>query len=152
MSDRNKVADLVERHEGRIPYVYKDSLGFDTIGVGHLVDRRKGGKLPDHIITALRDWDVAQAEEELAKALPWSQHLDDVRYAVLVDMVFNLGIEPFDHDGFKDWPRFVEQVRVGNYTAAAANLRTTQPWASQVKDRATRLADMMGTGDWPEGL
>lgn len=35
-----------------MPHAYQDSLGYWTIGVGFLIDGRKGGRLPD----AVRDF------------------------------------------------------------------------------------------------
>ena len=146
-----RVRRLISLHEGRVPFAYADSLGYLTIGVGHLIDKRKGGGIPDHIIDLLLDWDIAEHTKILLAAIPWVAKLDEVRYAVLVDMAFNLGGEPFDGDGFKDWPLFVEQVRTGKFAEAAANMRATT-WAKQVGKRAQRLATMMETGTWPEGI
>lgn len=140
--------DLLVLHEGRRASVYKDSLGYWTIGVGHLVDQRKGGKLPEHIIDALLEWDIAEHKRVLDTELPWARQLSEVRYAVLLDMVFNLGPEPFDGDGIKDWPMFLRQVRDGQYRAAAQNMRATL-WAKQVGSRAARLSTMMETDQWP---
>lgn len=146
--NRDWARTLLSRHEGRIPYAYTDSLGYLTIGVGHLIDKRLGGKLPEHIIDALLDYDLDTAWAELTHAQPWVLQLDEVRQHVLLDMCFNLGIEPFDEDGFKDWPIFLRQVREGRYAEAANNMRSTL-WAKQVKSRAVRLATMMETGQWP---
>lgn len=37
------------RDEGNVPYAYSDSLGYLTIGVGFLIDKRKGGRLPEAV-------------------------------------------------------------------------------------------------------
>lgn len=37
------LASLLTSDEGRVPHAYQDHLGYWTIGVGHLIDRRKGG-------------------------------------------------------------------------------------------------------------
>ena len=148
---RSKIRDLLALHEGRIPHAYQDSLGYWTIGIGHLIDRRRGGKLPEHIIDALFDYDLMQHAEDLYTAMPWVHGLDEVRQCVLLDMCFNLGVEPFDGDGFKDWPMFVNQVKTGDYQKAANNMRATL-WAKQVKGRAERLAKMMETGEWPDDV
>ena len=139
---------LLELHEGRVAHAYPDSLGYLTIGIGHLIDKRKGGKLPEHIIDLLFEHDLAEHKRLLDAALPWAANLDEVRYAVLMDMTFNMGPEPFDGDGIRDWPIFVRQVRDAQYRAAAQNMRSTL-WAKQVKGRAERLATMMETGEWP---
>lgn len=142
---------LIELHEGRVPSVYQDSLGYWTIGVGHLVDKRLKGGLPDHIIDLLLDYDIETHSAELLKVLPWAASLSEVRQAVLFDMTFNLGIEPFDGDGFKDWPMFVSQVKEGAYDVAALNMLSTL-WAKQVGPRAVRLAAMMKDDKWPSDL
>lgn len=144
----NSLRGLIELHEGRVPYAYQDSLGYWTIGVGHLIDRRKGGHLPPSVIDLLLDLDIAEHQAKLLNAQPWVADLDPVRQAVLFDMTFNLGVEPFDGDGYKDWPIFVGQVRTGKYDAAAANMLKTL-WARQVGQRAIRLSQMMRTGMWP---
>ena len=144
----SNLKDLLALHEGRVPHAYEDSLGYVTIGIGHLIDKRKGGSLPDHIIDALFDWDLKIHREALLRHQPWVAYLDEVRKAVLIDMTFNMGEEPFDNDNIKDWPNFIRQVKGGDYKAAAANMRSTT-WATQVKGRADRLATMMETGEWP---
>lgn len=145
----SNLRQLLSLHEGRVAHVYPDSLGYLTIGVGHLVDKRKGGKLPEHIIDLLLDYDIEKHASELFAVRPWAKKLDEVRRAVMVDMAFNLGIEPFDGDGFKDWPKFVGAVERGEYALAAQHMRNSQPWASQVGQRAERLATMMESGKWP---
>lgn len=129
-------------HEGRKNTLYKDSLGYLTIGVGHLLDPTVGGKLPEQIIDALLDWDINEKTTELLSKLPWINALDDVRKAVLIDMAFNLGVS-----GLLRWPIFLGQVAAGKYTEAAENMRQTK-WASQVKSRADNLSKMMETGRW----
>jgi len=76
--------------------------------------------------------------------------LDDVRQAVLLDMAFNLGPEPFDHDGIKDWPMFIKQVETGRYAEA---LRICARRCGQASwQAAERLASMMESGKWPSDV
>jgi lysozyme len=138
-----KLRKLIERHEGRVPHAYEDSLGYLTIGVGHLIDRRKGGKLPDSVIDILLEHDIREHREEMLAALPWAHGLDDVRQAVLVDMAFNLGVT-----GLLGFKNTLESVRLGLYHQAAGQMLQSK-WAKQVGSRATRLAMMMETGQWP---
>ncbi len=150
-----KGKELLEFHEGLRLEPYKDSLGYWTIGFGHLIDRRVGGTVPKTIPLTLQeaeellDLDLKKHKEELDRELPWAKDLDEVRYYILLDMTFNLGIEPFDGDGFKDWPIFVGQVKRGDFKSAAVNMRKTL-WADQVGQRAIRLSMMMEFGKWPE--
>lgn len=136
------VRGLIQLHEGRVAHVYFDSLGLATIGVGHLVDERKGGGLPELIIDALLDYDIELHTNELYSALPWVQELDPVRQAVLIDMYFNLRSNLL---GFKETLR---QFQAGNLDAAAAAMLDSL-WAKQVGTRAIRLAEMTRSGQWP---
>lgn len=142
----SKLRQLLSLHEGRIPHVYQDSLGYWTIGVGHLVDKRMGGKLPDHIIDALLDYDIKEHSDGLLKAAPWVANLDEVRKAVLFDMAFNLGVE-----GLLRFKITLELIKDGKYKEAAKAMLQSR-WASQVGMRARRLAEMMETGQWPDSL
>lgn len=143
MSDyHDKLRAQLERDEGRIEHCYFDSLGFATIGVGHLIDERRGGKLPDHIIDALLEWDIEEHEKALYLALPWAQGLDTVRRCVLVNMAFNLGVP-----GLMKFANTLALVKAGEYQAAAAAMLQSK-WAQQVGNRATRLAKQMETGVW----
>lgn len=135
---------LLELHEGRVPHAYQDSLGWWTIGVGHLIDKRKGGKLPDEFITLLLRYDIRQKTAQLEAALPWVRELDPVRYAVLADMCFNLGIA-----GLLGFKNTLKEVEAGNYEAASKRMLLSR-WATQVGRRATRLSEMMRTGQWPK--
>jgi lysozyme len=136
------VRELINSHEGRIAYAYKDSLGFLTIGVGHLVDGRKGGKLPEHIIDALLDHDIKTHSDDLFKALPWALSLDPIRQAVLIDMVFNLGVT-----GLLAFKETLRHFQNANWTAAAVAMLDST-WAKQVGRRAAELALMTRTGEW----
>jgi lysozyme len=139
----NPVA-LLSLHEGRVNHAYQDSLGYWTIGVGHLIDPRKGGRLPEHIIDALLEWDIAIHWAELEEALPWVTKLDKVRQTVLLDMAFNLGVK-----GLLGFARTLAAIKAGEYQKAASHMLHSL-WARQVKTRAVRLSKMMETGQWPE--
>lgn len=142
MPPPSNVAELIELHEGRVSHAYKDSLGYLTIGVGHLIDATKGGSLPDVFITALLQWDIQQKTAELEKALPWSALLDPVRHAALVDMAFNLGVA-----GLQNFIHFLAALKLGDYHTAADEMLKSK-WATQVGSRALRLSQLIRTGSW----
>lgn len=148
-----KGKELTKFHEGERLTAYQDIRGFWTIGVGHLLPRPRSPEWKGYKITQAEsdrlfndDWHYHISL--VAQYAPWAMQFDEVRRYVIVDMTFNLGVEPFDGDGFKDWPMFVAQLKARNWPAAAANMRSTL-WASQVKGRAQRLARMIETGTWP---
>ena len=139
MSWREDVKKALERDEGRIPYAYQDSEGYWTIGVGHLIDKRLGGRLPEHIIDALLEYDVERAVAE-AETFWWFEGLSDVRKAVVVNMMFNLGLRKF-----KGFRRMIAALEREDYEAAADEMLDSK-WARQVGQRAVRLAQQMRAG------
>ncbi len=130
----------LRRDEGVIPHAYQDSLGYWTIGVGRLIDKRKGGRLTDEEIDYLLMNDIKECVEDLDKNLPWWRSLSDVRRRVLVNMRFNLGMAGLL--GFKNTLKFIE---TGDYKRAADNMLLSK-WAKQVGQRSNRLAAMMEKG------
>jgi lysozyme len=138
------VQDL-RRDEG-VRYVpYEDTMGIPTVGVGHNLRAsplQSGWTYPltDAQVDQLLLCDITNVFSDLDRNLPWWRDLNDVRMRVLANMMFNLGASKLL--GFKNT---LTAVRQGRYIDAA-NGMLNSAWASQVKDRAIRLADMMRTG------
>ena len=130
----------LRRDEGVIDHAYQDSLGYWTIGVGRLIDKKKGGRLTDEEIDYLLLNDIKECTADLDKNLPWWRSLTDARRRVLVNMRFNLGMAGLL--GFKNTLKFIE---TGDYKKAASNMLLSK-WAKQVGQRANRLAAMMEKG------
>jgi GH24 family phage-related lysozyme (muramidase) len=138
---------LLIEEEGVVPHVYPDHLGFLTIGVGHLVDERKGGKLPHTIIESLLDYDIAAVYQQ-AQTIPGFNRLNEIQRAVVCSMVFQMGMEPFDGDGFKDFKNFLASLAAGDLSAAAAHGLDSK-WAREdTPARAKRQMQMLMSGQW----
>ena len=133
----------LRRDEGTKATVYKDTLGFDTIGVGRLVDSRKpgAGLRPDEIDYLLRN-DIADRVQALTKALPWFLALDEARRGVMINMAFQLGTA-----GLLEFSHTLGLVRDGKYAEASVQMLKSR-WATQTPARAKRLAEQMKTGEW----
>lgn len=144
MRQLSSAQELIAYDEGEVDHVYKDSLGYWTIGVGHLVDAVKGGSLPKEIVDALFNWDRAHKETELRAAIPWYDGLDDVRKAALLDMAFNLGTA-----GLLGFRQTLAAIRAGDYVTAST-LMLQSRWATQLPVRANRISQMIKTGQWPQ--
>jgi lysozyme len=138
------IAEL--RRDEDVRYVvYKDSVGIDTTGVGHNLKSKPlpaGWKYPlnDVQVDSLLDDDLEDVFHDLDRNLPWWTDMNDVRQRVLANMCFNLGITKLL--GFRNTLVYMRQ---GKYSQAADGMLASA-WASQVKGRATRLADMMRKG------
>lgn len=126
--------------EGEVPYVYQDNLGYWTIGVGRLVDVRKGGKLsPEEIAILLRN-DVTYRILAVEANLPWIRSLDPVRRGVLFEMSFQLGVE-----GLLKFSQTLKFLRNHDFLAAADAMMQSL-WARQTPVRARRLAEKIRHG------
>ncbi len=136
------LAQMLEAEEGRVAHAYPDHLGYLTIGVGRLIDRRKGGRLTDKEIDYLLANDIAEKTAEVLKALPWLMQLDEARRAVILGMAFQMGTA-----GLLGFKNTLELVRTGDYKAAGRGMLQSR-WAEQTPTRARRMAQQMETGLW----
>lgn len=136
------LAMQLRQEEGSVPHAYQDHLGYWTIGVGRLIDQRKGGGLsPDEVDYLLRN-DIARKTAEVYAALPWVKDLNEPRQAVLIGMAFQMGTA-----GLLGFKNTLALVKAGRYTEAAAGMLNSR-WAQQTPGRASRMARQMETGAW----
>lgn len=138
--DAKQMVKQMREEEGVVPYAYQDSLGYWTIGVGHLIDKRKGGKLSDAAIDFILMEDINSAIADLDRSLPWWRTLTENRQRVLISMCFNLGIT-----GLLGFKNTLAMMQRGDYEGAAKGMLDSK-WATQVKSRATKLSTMMRNG------
>ena len=134
--------DQLRRDEGERLSAYQDHLGFWTIGIGRLIDSRRGGGISTDESTMLLRNDIARIRVELLQRLPWFVHLDPVRQGVLMNMTFQLGI-----NGVMAFQDTLAKVQASDYAAAADRMLQSK-WATQTPERANRLAIQMREGTW----
>lgn len=140
---RSELTRQLRGDEGVKATVYKDHLGYDTIGVGRLVDPRKPGSgLRSHEIDFLLQNDINERIDQLMRRLPWFQDLDDARKGVLLNMSFQMGVEGLL--GFKNTLAMVER---GDYLKASEGMLQSL-WARQTPERSKRLSEQMRSGEW----
>lgn len=140
MSDLTLEQFLI-RHEGKVRHAYQDSLGYWTIGVGRLIDKRNGGGLCEEEIALLLKNDIAKCNFDLERHLPWSYLLSRVRYNVLIAMRFQLGLK-----GLLKFKATLAAMERGDYKAAARGMLASK-WARQTPARAKEMAKMMELGE-----
>lgn len=127
----------LSRTEGRKSKPYVDTVGKLTIGVGwNLTD--KG--LPDDIIDELLSRSIVEAVKEADK-IPVYAKLNVARKTVLIDMVFNMGLQAVL--GFRNT---LDMMGRGDFKGAAENMLKSL-WAEQVGNRAIELAEIMRSGE-----
>lgn len=132
----------LERDEGRVLHAYQDSLGFWSLGIGRLIDKRKGGGISNEEADYLKLNDIARFKRDLDRVAPWWRQADLVRQRAIQNIAFNLGA-----DGLvKKWPNTVALMKAGRWKDAAAAIRANKVWIGQVGARAERIAKQIETG------
>lgn len=136
-------SEQIRRDEGMRPYAYQDSEGYWTIGIGRLIDKRKGGGLTEEEVAFLFENDLDEAVNDAKALVPSFDSLSETRKAVLVNMSFNMGRERLS-----EFKRMLAAVNEGRFRDAGAEMLNSV-WAQQVSDRAVRLAQQMSEETTP---
>ncbi len=130
----------IKEHEGFRDQVYKDSLGFATIGYGHLVlpndPYEEGVTYSKEDLEKVFDGDFDTAcsnANQLIKDLP----LHHQAKCVLIEMVFQLGI-----GGVSKFKNMWKALGEGDYQTASEEMLDSR-WAKQTPKRATDLSNVM---------
>ena len=130
----------IKEHEGFRDQVYKDSLGFATIGYGHLVlpndPYEEGVTYSKEDLEKVFDGDFDTAcsnANKLIKDLP----LHHQAKCVLIEMVFQLGI-----GGVSKFKNMWKALGEGDYQTASEEMLDSR-WAKQTPKRATDLSNVM---------
>ena len=141
-NDKLLIEEL-RRDEGVRYSPYLDSVGVKTVGVGHNLEAHPldlSYPLTDEQVDLILSADLVSVFHDLDGNIGWWRTLSYPRQRVLANMCFNLGITRLL--GFR---RMLLAVERGHYDQAAREMLQSK-WATQVFDRAIRLAEMMAKG------
>jgi lysozyme len=128
------------RDEGEVLYAYQDHLGYWTLGVGRLIDKRKGGGITHDEAMYLLKNDIARAYNDISNE-PWFLACDtDSRQRALVNMRFQLG--PV---GIRTFRTSLGLIAQRKWLEAGANLRKSL-WYRQTPERAERVIRQLEIG------
>ena len=144
-TDREALRAQILKHEGEVLHAYQDSLGYWTIGVGRLVDKRMGGGISHDEAMVLLDHDLDACVADLEARFTWFSKLDAIRQRALIDLRFNLG-----SSGLLQFKHLLAALEAGDFDAAAQALVASK-WHGQVGARAARVEHMVRTGLDPDG-
>nr|6K41_R Chain R, Alpha-2A adrenergic receptor,Endolysin,Alpha-2B adrenergic receptor,Alpha-2B adrenergic receptor [Bos taurus]6K42_R Chain R, Alpha-2A adrenergic receptor,Endolysin,Alpha-2B adrenergic receptor,Alpha-2B adrenergic receptor [Homo sapiens] len=159
---QGNIFEMLRIDEGLRLKIYKDTEGYYTIGIGHLLTKSPSlnaakseldkaiGRNTNGVITKdeaekLFNQDVDAAVRGIlrnAKLKPVYDSLDAVRRAALINMVFQMGETGVA--GFTNSLRMLQQKR---WDEAAVNLAKSR-WYNQTPNRAKRVITTFRTGTW----
>ena len=153
--DLGKTRAWIEHWEGRRNQTYIDSEGHPTVGVGFNLDdngaradiealglnydqvRAGAQDLTDAQIDTLLDRTVNQAVQGAQRVLATFDTIPDDKQIVIVDMVFNLGV-----DGFSKFAHAIQAIKSQDWATAAEQMQQSL-WFRQVGARASADVNLM---------
>lgn len=154
------IFEMLKFDEGIELSIYLDSLGYYTVGIGHLlvkssdrvaairqldseVGRSTGGTITIAEAETLFQKDVASATRNIKAntvlAPVWAV-LDEVRQMALINFVFQLGVT-----GAAGFTTSMKLLQTKQWDQAAVNLAQSK-WYKQTTNRATRVISVFKTG------
>ena len=146
--NRHKLKTEIIADEGMMLHIYKDHLGYLTVGCGHLITEKdeEYGKPEKTPITSdraeyLLAADLESAIDDCRKLYTGFEILPEEVQHVIVNMMFNLGLPRLSK--FKNMKAAVD---VGDYRMAASEMVNSK-WFTQVPNRAARLVERMRKAD-----
>jgi len=135
-----EVKQRIKEHEGYRDTPYADSLGYGTIGYGHLIlptdDFKEGVSYPKDQLEQLFELDFKQALQS-ADDLLQGLNTNHIVRGIITEMCFQLG-KPRCMKFKKMW----EGIQEGNFDKAADEMMDSN-WYRQTKKRCGALSAMM---------
>jgi len=133
----DRLKKQLKEDEGERLKVYKDTRGFPTVGVGHLVRPadmlQVGDRITPEQCDIFFDYDLARTVVDCKREIEgWADFPDEVQ-EILANMAYNLGIT-----GLLKFKNTFSFLRSKNYDKAA-NALVASRWYSQVGNRSKRL-------------
>lgn len=150
--NRIELSERIKEHEGTLEYQkhkdifrnglffpYKDSLGFWTIGYGHLIKKGESflkGITPKEADNLLLQ-DIAIAELQIKQLIKEPSSHSAAIQMLLIEMVFQLGLTKS-----MKFVKFRACVEARDYAGAARELRSSQ-WFKQTQSRVQGHIDVL---------
>lgn len=133
------IKDRIKKHEGYRDIIYTDSLGYKTIGYGHLVIEDgfiPGVQYSKKELEEVFEKDFAIAVEGANKLLG-DFDIDDDAFGVVVEMCFQLGFPRVLKFKF-----FLAALQKQDYEKAAEEMLLSK-WHEQTPARCQELSNIM---------
>ena len=128
------------RHEGLVTHAYQDHLGFWTIGVGRLIDERRGGGISEEEAMILLGNDIEKVKRKL-NCIDGFFFLPPGVKQALCNMAFQLGTS-----GLLKFSNMWAALKRHDYKDAAREALDSR-WATQTPKRAHEIAEMIRKGE-----
>ena len=145
---RERLREEIIADEGCVLEVYKDHLGYYTVGVGHLIlpsdeewETSVGTKITQTRADELLFQDFNNVLKECEDNLTASPEVSEEVRLILANMAFNLGLPRL-----KKFKKMLKAIDEKDYVKASEEGLDSK-WAKQVYNRAHRLMDRLRSID-----
>jgi lysozyme len=138
--DYTELKDRIKEHEGYRNTVYSDSLGFATIGYGHLIV--KGDPYKEGVEYSREELDQ-EFDKDFSNAVVGAERLlgnSDINFTakcVIIEMVFQLGMT-----GVSKFVNCLKAIKEEDWATAADEMLDSK-WAKQTPSRAEQLSSVI---------
>ena len=126
--------EIIKHHEGFRSRVYKDHLGFDTIGFGFAI---KDLELDKEICELILVRKIQELQRIIQNKFDWFKSAEDEVKNVVVEMCYQLGVS-----GFSKFKLTIDHLENKRYGKASAEMLLSK-WAKQTPNRAIELSNII---------
>jgi len=130
----------LERDEGFRSLPYRDTARKLTVGIGWNLEG--GMPISEDAARFILRQHVEVFVIDLQNRLPWTRHLSQPRFGVLLNMAYNLGVH-----GLMTFKKMLYALQMGDIKTVDKEMDDSR-WARQVGDRAVRLRQQMREDRW----
>ena len=130
--------DLIKKHEGYKPRVYKDHLGFDTIGIGFKVDQLY---LTEDVCETILTQKLSALELEITQKFDWFRTSHGNIKTVVLSMCYQMGVT-----GFSKFTKTISYLAVGDMDKASEEMLDSRWAREQTPARAQELSNLLKRG------
>jgi lysozyme len=135
---RQSDIDLIKKHEGFEPMVYKCTEGFDTIGYGFAIKNLDLTREEAELILKRR---LSALELKIYQKFDWYADSDETIKCVVLNMCYQLGLT-----GFSMFKKTIRLLANGDKAKASQEMLQSL-WAKQTPNRANELSNLLKYGD-----
>ena len=130
------IADI-KAHEGYSKKVYKDTLGYPTIGIGFLVSSLE---LDEYVCDIILERRLKKNEEVLQRKMTYYSKLPIEVQNIIQNMYYQMGNRLFN------FVKTLHYIESGKWRAASVEMLDSL-WAKQTPNRAKELSERMAKVD-----
>ena len=138
MRDLDNLKEMVAKHEGYEPRVYKCSNGFDTIGYGFAI---KDLYMDKEVSDLILDQKIQEMLKRILSDKDWGewfsekpQHIQEV----LINMIFQIGFS-----GVKKFRKTIQYIKDDNFLLASEEMLDSKWAKSDSPNRAKELSEIV---------